>query len=140
MLDRHKELAHQDFVNSLQIQIAEMEKREESVLSALDLTRQQLSERDEYLQMMTDKIKSKTMEIKQKQCTLFEYEERLQICYDTIRKLEARNQSADLTVESLERQLSARKELMAQMERKEQSFRLLLESLQKQILEKEEQL
>ena len=61
MLDRHQEL--QDLVNSLQIQIAEMDKREKSALSALDLTRQQLSERDEYLQMMTDEIKSKTMEI-----------------------------------------------------------------------------
>ena len=139
MLDRQQELAHQD-VNSLQVQIAEMKNREESALSALDLTRQQLSERDEYLQILTNEIKSKTMEIEQKQCTLFEYEERLRMCYDTIRKLEARTQSADLTVKSLERELSDRKESMAQMETKEQSSRLALESLQKQILEKEEQL
>ena len=63
MLDRHQELALQDLANSLQIQIAEMDKREKSTLSALDLTRQQLSEKDKYLQMMTDEIKSKTMEI-----------------------------------------------------------------------------
>ena len=139
MLDRQQELAHQD-VNNLQIQIAEMENREESALSALDLTRQQLSERDEYLQILTDEIKSKTTEIEQKQRTLFEYEERLRMCYDTIRKLEARAKSADLTVKSLERELSERKESIAQMETKEQSSRLALQSLQKQILEKEEQL
>ena len=140
MLDRHQNLAQQDLVHSLQLQIEEMERREESALSSLDLTRQQLSERDEYLQLMTDEIKSKNMEIEQKQCTLFDYEERLRMCYDTIRKLEARTQSADLTVKSLEKKLSERKESMVQMETKEQSSRLALESLQKQILEKEEQL
>ena len=140
MLDHHQEQAQQDVVHSLQLQIAEMERREKSALSSLDLTRQQLSERDEYLQMITTELKSKNMEIEQKQCTLFEYEERLRICYDTIRKLEVRTQNADLMVKSLDRELSERKESMAQMETKEQSSRLALESLQKQILEKEEQL
>ena len=132
-LDRHQELPHQDVIQRLQIQIAEMERGEE-------LMKQQLSAKDEYLQMMTNEIKSKNMDIEQKQCTLYEYEERLQMCYDTIRKLEARTQSADLTVKSLERELSERKESMAQMETKEQSSQLALESLQKKVLEKEEQL
>ena len=140
MLNRDQKLAQQDVVRILQLQIAEMERREKSARSALDLTRQQLSERNERLQMMTNEINSKNVEIEQKQCTLYEYENKLRMGYDVIRKLEAKSQKADLTVKSLERELGERKVSMAQIETKEQSSWLALESLYKQLLQIEKQL
>ena len=141
MLDHHQRLTDGDLVHSLQMEIQRMQRREQSVLTAMELMRQELTEKDQLLQLLTNQLKSTNLvETEQKQCQHSEYEEKLRMCHDTIHRLEEKLQSADRAVELLERKLKERKESMEQMATREHNYQLALESLQKQFAEKEDQL
>ena len=126
-----------EIISHLQQQISDMENREVKTLSALDQLKEHLSQRDEYLQLLTDELKTKNLEIEQKNQHLFEYEKMLSDSKETIHQLEDQVKSANIKIKSLEKTLEENRLSMEQLEISQQSS---LVALQEKLFQKEKEL
>lgn len=137
IFDRYPYLSNEEIIARLKQEINAVQNREKSALSALDSLKEQLSQRDEYLQLMTDELKAKNVEIQQKNQHLYEYEVMLRESKETIQQLEEKLQSANIKVTSLERELEEKENSMAQLEINHQNSQL---QMQEKLSEKDRDL